>query len=472
MAKIVSYTGPAQRRIVRSVDLAQHGIISPDLIFSQERGFFQSLPDVVAVFLLSLGDFVSYEGETLADIWQHNAAPEASPEVLGVQLGGGPVLTGVVEVPAGGDASTAALRELGTTVGKALPGDDSRVAGAVQASSVPGTNRVFVRNNSGDITGIELEENELVMGTDAGIGKVTVSGLGTLIETEGIGVGVADLTDVNLVGSSNPGWYLAATPSEGQPYAFRPLPTFGGGGGGGVEGERSGVAQAFYQFVDEKCVLDLTMETQIEVVCFLPTGIVLDEILLPEAVDGGFTLTLFGEDQIDRSTIVYNTDIKSGAENVSVSALGILDPTWGVEIKFYPWYDEIETVFKWGALIRPSEYFSGNPSASVVFELSAGTIVGNKDDGTTYLVDHSEVTPEYIYLGHSGGDYSMTEHTTKRIIRAVGSGEVGIVAGFGQTVVSASGNFGVAEGGTVVVVAAPGGVCYLSGDLVAVDPPA
>lgn len=472
MAKIVSYTGPAQRRIVRSVDLAQHGIISPDLIFSQERGFFQSLPDVVAVFLLSLGDFASYEGETLADIWQHNAAPEASPEVLGVQLGSGPVLTGVVEVPAGGDAGTAALRQLGTTSGKALPGDDARVAGAVQASSVPGTNRVFVRNNSGDITGIELEENELVMGTGAGIGKVTVSGLGTLIETEGVGVGLADLTDMNLAGSSNPGWYLAATPLESQPYAFRPLPTFGGGGGGGGEGERSGVAQAFYQFIDGKHVLDLTMETQTEIFCHLPTGIVLDEILIPEEIDGGFTLYLSADDQIDRSTIVNNTDVKSGAEVVDVSALGILDPTWSVEIQFYPWYDDIASYLRWGARILPPEYSSGNPSASVVFELDAGTIVGNKDDGTTYVVDHAGVDPEYVYLGHSGGDYAMAPHTTKRIIRATGSGEVGIVAGLGQTVVSASGDFGVAEGGTVVVVAAPGGVCYLSGDLVAVDPPA
>ena len=126
MTKLVQYIGDADERVITSTEFASQGISSPTMHFSRDQptDYYRSVSDLVAIYLLAQGDFRTFDGSTLLDIFEHNASPEAAPEVTSVTIGDGDPAVGDIVLPADGSASTPSLRTLGEGAGQAMAGDD------------------------------------------------------------------------------------------------------------------------------------------------------------------------------------------------------------------------------------------------------------------------------------------------------------------------------------------------------------
>lgn len=226
MTKLVQYIGDADEKTISSAELAAHGITSPDLVFAKGEGddYFESVPDIVAMFLLSQGDFIAYDGSTILDIFENNASPEAEPEVLSVQIEGEDPMSGSVVLPAGGSGAQSALRKLGYDVGEAMPGNDDVRLQAVRTTLFSGDGReVLVANHEGVLTAVTLPVGTVLASTDEGMVALTYAELETLIETGGEGLSLGGLSDTDVT-SQVDGYvltYVEATNS----YALRPIPT-------------------------------------------------------------------------------------------------------------------------------------------------------------------------------------------------------------------------------------------------------
>ena len=238
MTKLVQYIGDADEKTISSAELAGHGITSPDLVFSktQDDDYFRSVPDVVAMFLLSQGDFRAYDGSTILDIFENNASPEAEPEVLSVQIGeDGDPMSGSVVLPAGGSASTHALRKIGDGSDEAMAGDDPVRLQALRSTLFSGEGReVIVAGADGGITVVQLPAGTILASTDDGMVALTFGELQMLIETGGFSLSLSDLSDTDMTSAAN-GYVMTfvannpSAPEDGGIVALRPIPTLPGG---------------------------------------------------------------------------------------------------------------------------------------------------------------------------------------------------------------------------------------------------
>lgn len=226
MTKLVQYIGNADEKTISSAELASHGITSPDLVFSksEEGDYFKSVPDIVAMFLLSQGDFEAFDGSTITDIFENNASPEAEPEVLSVQIGDDEPMSGSVVLPAGGSGAQHALRKLGYDTGEAMPGTDDVRIQAIRNTLFSGDGReVLVADDEGVLTALSLPEGTVLASTADGMVALSYAALEALIETGGAGFSVADLSDTDV--TSKVDGYVITYVEATDNYVLRPIPT-------------------------------------------------------------------------------------------------------------------------------------------------------------------------------------------------------------------------------------------------------
>lgn len=151
--KLVRYNGVADSRVIKASEFAAAGLNGiGDMQFSKgsTTDYYRSVSDLVAIFLLSQGDFVAEDGSSIFDIFQ-NAVTEATAEVLSVNE-----QTGEVVIPGyGTDApnGTAALRKLGRAAGKALAGNDPIITDAIVKANFSEDDSVIIyKDTEGNIT--------------------------------------------------------------------------------------------------------------------------------------------------------------------------------------------------------------------------------------------------------------------------------------------------------------------------------